>query len=394
MIYLQSHQSRFNVHHTEKFTCLHCSMTFHRLASLQAHMEQHGDVDSGTAGLQASKIPDTSDRPFICGTCGQKFNDKDSLLSHVQEHIMLSPQPGTHSESEQAEGQTEQGVDEKRSLTIFMCEECNSVFLSQDNLAGHILAQHMRRNWATSEAPDTTNMVLLDEVSASDLRSELQEVIIDSENSELLVTPSVEGVTMSEVVVGEASNGEEIGCMVEVVTLDGNTTQTVTSDMSMEATTETVVSVSHPSGNKSRMVTLVHPVVNEDQSEDSTAVSNLQREEGKPETEAEQKFAALLYDQGGEEPLISVAGSSDNPLLVANVQPDSFQSILAAAANDTSNQPAAVAVSSAQESVDTLYIVQEDVDGTHTIVLPPVTELNDKWAQLKQGKLEWADQNH
>ena len=30
-----------------------------------------------------------------------------------------------------------------RALTVFMCEECNSVFLNQDTLAVHILAEHM-----------------------------------------------------------------------------------------------------------------------------------------------------------------------------------------------------------------------------------------------------------
>ena len=30
-----------------------------------------------------------------------------------------------------------------KALTVFMCEECNSVFLNQDTLAVHILAEHM-----------------------------------------------------------------------------------------------------------------------------------------------------------------------------------------------------------------------------------------------------------
>ena len=30
-----------------------------------------------------------------------------------------------------------------KALTVFMCEECNSVFLNQDALAVHILAEHM-----------------------------------------------------------------------------------------------------------------------------------------------------------------------------------------------------------------------------------------------------------
>ena len=31
------------------------------------------------------------------------------------------------------------------NTTFYMCEECNSVFLTQDNLAVHILVQHMNQ---------------------------------------------------------------------------------------------------------------------------------------------------------------------------------------------------------------------------------------------------------
>lgn len=31
-------------------------------------------------------------------------------------------------------------------VTVYMCEECNSVFLSQDDLAVHILAEHMKQS--------------------------------------------------------------------------------------------------------------------------------------------------------------------------------------------------------------------------------------------------------
>ncbi len=43
---------------------------------------------------------------------------------------------------------------EERSMTVFMCEECNSVFLSQDNLAVHILAEHMKQGWSTVSLDD------------------------------------------------------------------------------------------------------------------------------------------------------------------------------------------------------------------------------------------------
>ena len=55
------------------------------------------------------------------------------------------------------------GGAESSSFTVFMCEECNSVFLTQDSLAVHILAEHMRHGWvegstsggvSITEAPD------------------------------------------------------------------------------------------------------------------------------------------------------------------------------------------------------------------------------------------------
>ena len=33
------------------------------------------------------------------------------------------------------------------AFTVFMCEECNSVFLTQDNLAVHILAEHIKHGY-------------------------------------------------------------------------------------------------------------------------------------------------------------------------------------------------------------------------------------------------------
>lgn len=36
-------------------------------------------------------------------------------------------------------------ISKKNSATFYMCEECNSVFLTQDSLAVHILVQHMNQ---------------------------------------------------------------------------------------------------------------------------------------------------------------------------------------------------------------------------------------------------------
>lgn len=52
------------------------------------------------------------------------------------------------------DGSTEENVVQDLAtdgMTVFMCEECNSVFLSQDSLAVHILAAHMKQGWTTAE---------------------------------------------------------------------------------------------------------------------------------------------------------------------------------------------------------------------------------------------------
>ena len=55
-------------------------------------------------------------------------------------------------------------AEQQESFTVFMCEECNSVFLTQDSLAVHILGEHMKQGWvegggveggvSITEAPD------------------------------------------------------------------------------------------------------------------------------------------------------------------------------------------------------------------------------------------------
>ena len=47
------------------------------------------------------------------------------------------------------------------SMTVFLCEECNSVFTSQDELAGHILASHMKQPSIKTEphAPGKINSI-------------------------------------------------------------------------------------------------------------------------------------------------------------------------------------------------------------------------------------------
>ncbi len=54
----------------------------------------------------------------------------EMLLYHSQEAVATVAGDGS-------------GDGHEKALTVFMCEECNSVFLNQDTLAVHILAEHM-----------------------------------------------------------------------------------------------------------------------------------------------------------------------------------------------------------------------------------------------------------
>ena len=72
------------------------------------------------------------------------------LRKHIQScHMGNSPGVNT----DQIVTALRMGGDE--GVTVYMCEECNSVFLSQDDLAVHILAEHMKQGFSA----DSTNTV-------------------------------------------------------------------------------------------------------------------------------------------------------------------------------------------------------------------------------------------
>ena len=103
------------------------------------------------------------------------------------------------------------GGAESSSFTVFMCEECNSVFLTQDSLAVHILAEHMRHGW-------------------------------------------VEGSTSGGVSITEAPDA-----VIEVTTTTVD--KIYAEDGNNGGTIETFVSINDPSSSRDKIVSLLQPLV-------------------------------------------------------------------------------------------------------------------------------------
>ena len=102
----------------------------------------------------------------------RRIHGPEAAYKHELHEVSLVTPP-----IEQAQHQAEQ-----ESFTVFMCEECNSVFLTQDSLAVHILAEHMKQGWVEgstgtstgciTEAPDAVIEVTT-ETSATDKNTAL-----------------------------------------------------------------------------------------------------------------------------------------------------------------------------------------------------------------------------
>ena len=76
----------------------------------------------------------------LLGLCCSRY----LLRKHIQTtHMTVSAHP------DQIITALRMGGDE--GVTVYMCEECNAVFLSQDDLAVHILAEHMKQGFNAGE---------------------------------------------------------------------------------------------------------------------------------------------------------------------------------------------------------------------------------------------------
>ena len=133
------------------------------------------------------------------------------------------------------------GEDGDGAMTVFMCEECNAVFLSQDTLAVHILAEHMKQGFVGG--------------------------------------PPLGGLT-SDVKKEEAIGAPEAESVVEVMAeSQGEGLPHSSEDMESESyplhTVEHIVSISDPSmTDGKKFVTLVEPVTQTDEQQQMEQLSS------------------------------------------------------------------------------------------------------------------------
>ena len=68
-------------------------------------------------------------------------------------------------------------------MTVFMCEECHSVFVSQEDLSQHIITSHIQEECSTdngtvSNAMDLDGMELKQDGAAEEASDQLAQVVM------------------------------------------------------------------------------------------------------------------------------------------------------------------------------------------------------------------------
>ena len=138
-------QNHSVIHDGERvYVCEVCTFSSRRIENLKVHMRTH-----------------LARKPFQCGICHKQYTQKAALEQHLSVHIerryccdicrqqftslqhMNAHMLRAHVPDELREEVTRSG-----SVTVHMCEECHSVFISQDLLAVHILEEHMQQTHA------------------------------------------------------------------------------------------------------------------------------------------------------------------------------------------------------------------------------------------------------
>ena len=216
------------------------------------------------------------------------------------------------------------------SMTVFMCEECNAVFLNQDSLAVHILAEHMKKGWtAAGGAAQSEN---------------------DAAGHSQVPQSSLEETEVSDGVYGDSQ------VVVELPECEGR----VKSEM--QEAVETLVTISDPSSQQ-RTVTLIHPsptkggnfvtthhameveneeiVAGEEVPYVSTYSSTVSEAEGRPARVSTQNVEVqevidLPHTEHGQELIINNSGGEgDQETFVTFTDPNTNQEYMLAVESDT-----------------------------------------------------------
>ena len=247
-----------------------------------------------------------------CGICGREFFTKYQLEMHIKrKHQLVASETSTVVEcgNNSLDGTTVNmdsgtlAIDSDKPVTVFMCEECNSVFLTQDSLAVHILAEHMKQGWtsATSTVDTTTTSVTT------------------QPGQSLLQAPLGGELTMEQVEAGFVENTVE-------VTTEGEPGIGPDEAFQGEQTMETLVSISDPSSAKQKIVSLIHPVNSQEEESQQVAAES---DESTTKAELSERFS-LLESSSSQETLVAIADPSSNQEMLVPLPHSNFESLLAA----------------------------------------------------------------
>lgn len=241
-----------------------------------------------------------------CPICGREFFTRYQLDTHLKrKHPMYL----VHREQEVSGGETVGTVLEgEEPVTVFMCEECNAVFMTQDSLAVHILAEHMKQGWGNG-APSSSS------TSSSAAVTEVG----------LLQAPNNTGHSLDE---SSIANTVEVMTESEGMMTSGGTDQGMSSPTDFSEQTIELVSISEPGSSKQRLVSLIRPV--ETREEPSTMEDITDTMEAHPDM-ASAKVTALLDAASGEhDTFVAIADPSSNQEMLVAMPHPNFESLLAA----------------------------------------------------------------
>ena len=267
-----------------------------------------------------------------CPVCGRDFFTRYQLETHIRRKHQVNLVPVGGEEMLNLETA-------EKPVTVFMCEECNSVFMSQDSLAVHILAEHMKQGWLNAPAAPAAAAAA---ASGSATEAHVIAPVTNSGQESLLITP---GETVEESVIGNTVEVMTEGEGVVVVAPDQQqAVRRSEGGFDGQQTIETLVSISDPGSTKQRLVSLIHPVdsqpgqvvatgrsvggAGEPQATTTTLVGYAQSQV--PKETATQKLNALYEQPPTQEAYVAITDPASNQEMLVAMPHSNFESLLAA----------------------------------------------------------------
>ncbi|XP_070492583.1 zinc finger and BTB domain-containing protein 14-like [Chironomus tepperi] len=152
--------------------CTKCVKVFSTRTNLIRHIQSHD-----------------GNKPYVCDVCQKGFTQSGSLKQHMYIHSGQRPYKCTFCDRAFTQGKTlkfhlRKHMDEKP----FICSECNGAFRQRDGLKRHLKTRHNielkyeRPNQLDEKIIAYVNM---DDKSQSDEKSEILEIIEESENKQM-----------------------------------------------------------------------------------------------------------------------------------------------------------------------------------------------------------------